>query len=87
MGKSEFCFHREYQSLQYHWWGRHVLFRVLYPILQPEGTEEEPRGGVEIEIWHHDFTCFLLYILLIVSPSDSSLLQILQCGSDVIMLS
>lgn len=40
MGKSEVCFPREYQSLQYHGWCRHVNLRVLYPILQPEGTEE-----------------------------------------------
>ena len=66
--KSEFCFPREYQSLQYHWWCRHVHLRVLYPILQSEGTEKGWWGCVEKEIGHHDFTCFLFCVLLIVSP-------------------
>lgn len=72
MGKSEVCFPREYQSLQYHGWCRHVNLRVLYPILQPEGTEKGWWGGVETEIWHHDFTCFSLCVLLIVSPPQYS---------------
>lgn len=81
MGKSEFCFPKEYQSLQYHWWCRHVL----YAILQPESTEKGWWGVVEMGIWHHDFTCFLFCILLIVSPPQYSSLYRL-CSVELMWL-